>query len=357
MARTYKNVATQLIHYLGRIHDGMPPGPIEAESAWKGADLAQSDAWRLQLTGPEVAEVRAALQVARQSGKPMGKLTRRDFPLPTLGRSIEQWREILTRGRGFVLISGLPVQEWTTAESEMVFWCLGTYLGHRGAQNNAGELLGHVRDITGNAASTDGTRLYKTSADIAYHCDAADVVGLLCLQQAPSGGQSRLVSSVSVFNELLRRAPDLAPRLFEPFELDTVDEGVVAHFPVRPCAWHKGVLRTFYHSDYFRSVERHPDVTLTADQRALLDLYDEVAASPDLALTMDLRPGDMQFVSNHVVLHSRTAYVDATDPARKRHLLRLWLSIEEPAGLVERGRKMASSAALVRDVARQKLGL
>src|SRR2546428_638501 len=64
---------------------------------------------------------------------------------------------------------------------------------------------------TGKAAPTPFVRRYQTAGNIAYHCDLADAVGLLCLRTARTGGASRIVSSVSVYNELLRRRPDLVP--------------------------------------------------------------------------------------------------------------------------------------------------
>jgi hypothetical protein len=172
-------------------------------------------------------------------------------------------------------------------------------------------------------------RRYRTRGDIAYHCDLADVVGLLCLRTARSGGASRIVSSVSVYNELLRRRPDLMDRLYEPFNLDTRDEGnQLRYVPVPPCRYANGVLRTFYHSDYFRSVVRHPDVPpFTTQEQELLDLYEEIANSPDLYLDMQFEPGDIQLISNHFILHGRTAYEDHPEPERRRHLLRLWLSL------------------------------
>ena len=82
---------------------------------------------------------------------------------------------------------------------------------------------------TGEDASDPFVRLYRTASNIRYHCDAADVVALLCLNTAKRGGASRIVSSVSVFNELAKRRPDLVARLFEPFHLDIRDEdGVLA---------------------------------------------------------------------------------------------------------------------------------
>ena len=41
---------------------------------------------------------------------------------------------------------------------------------------------------------------------------------------------------------------------------------------------------------------------------------------------MDFEPGDMQFLKNAVILHTRTEYEDGDEPENKRHLLRLWLT-------------------------------
>jgi len=162
------------------------------------------------------------------------------------------------------------------------------------------------------------------------------VVGLLCLRAAKSGGASRIVSSVSVHDVLLAERPDLAPRLYQPFAVDVRNEdasGALRHVPVPPCRYADARLRTFYHSDYFRSAVRHRDVPdFSASERELLDLYEEIANRPELHLDMDLAAGDVQWLSNHTILHARTAYEDPPEPARRRHLLRLWLSLEDRPG-------------------------
>jgi hypothetical protein len=43
---------------------------------------------------------------------------------------------------------------------------------------------------------------------------------------------------------------------------------------------------------------------------------------------MSLKPGDMQFVYNHSQLHDRTGFLDWPDASKRRHMMRLWLSIE-----------------------------
>ena len=333
MAR-YFSYAEQSAHYFRRPHDAVWTGHRKSADAWRGADLRQTDAWRTRLGAQQIDELEAALCHAEATGRPTEALSADDFPLPTLAPEIARWRREIDRGRGFQLVSGVPVSRWTTAQAERAFWCIGLHLGTPGAQNPQGDLLGHVRDM-GEDATHPFVRLYRTRSDIAFHCDAADVVGLLCLRAAKSGGQSRIVSSVAVYSELLRRRPDLAPLLYEPFLLDVRNEdasGKLRYIPIPPCRSAGGRLRTFYHSDYFRSVQRHDDVAPFAPEiRELMDLYEEIAGEPDFHLDMDLAPGDIQWLSNHTILHARTAYRDHDDPALRRHLLRLWLSIESGA--------------------------
>lgn len=328
----YFSYAEQSGHYFRRPHEGPAPGPVGGPAAWRRADVARSGAWRQQLSPAQVDELRRAVAHARASGRPTGELRAADFPLPTLGREIARWRLEIEHGRGFQLVSGVPVGEWSEEEASTCFWCLGLHLGRPGAQNPQGDLLGHVID-TGADAKDPFVRLYRTASNIRYHCDAADVVGLLCLRAAKSGGASRIASSVAVHDELARRRPDLLPRLYEPFLLDIRNEdasGALRYLPVPPCRHAQGRLRTFYHSDYFRSVVRHPDVPeFSAQERELLDLYEEIAESPEFYFDMELAPGDVQWLSNHSVVHARTAYQDHPEPERRRHLLRLWLSIEE----------------------------
>jgi hypothetical protein len=317
----------QTLGYFDRPHDGPALAPVASPAAWKRSDL-QGVQWRARLDDTEIAEIRAAVANWTSRDRPLAEMTKADFPLPRLAPRIAAWRDVVSDGRGLQVVSGVPVDSWSVDEASAFFWGLGQHLGRPGAQNRRGELLGHVRD-TGADRTDRYVRQYLTTQDIPFHCDAADMVGLLCLRTAKSGGLSRIASSVSVYNELLRRRPDLAPRLFEPFMLDTRDEaeanGLKA-LPVPPCRHAAGVLRTFWHSEYFRTAQRHEGIRLTEAENELLDLYDEIAASPEFHVDMALEPGDVQLLSNHTVIHARTDYEDHPEPALKRHLLRLWIS-------------------------------
>lgn len=326
----YRSFREQTLHYFMRPHEGVPPGPVDSPADWRGPDLkARPEDWMVALSPVEQDEIAEAVAHVRAAGLPMGEVRREMFPLPTLGPKIADWRARLSEGLGLVVVRGLPVQELGEEGASIAFWGLGHHLGVPGAQNPDNELLGHVKDY-GEEADNPHVRRYRTTGYIAFHCDAADVVGLLCLRPAKSGGQSRIASSVAIFNEIARRRPDLIPRLFEPVKLDQRGE----HRPGEPgfvelpiCAYGGGQLRTFYHSDYMHSVTRLTEAgPHTKVEEDLLALYDELAGSPDFYLDMWLERGDMQFISNHTVVHSRTEYED--DPAHPRHLLRLWLSLE-----------------------------
>jgi hypothetical protein len=326
----YLSFIDQTLHYFTRPHEHPIDSPVRSAAAWKGSELPPLDEMAYRLSEAEVEELRAAVASAENLGRPTKQLTSEDFPLPLLGPRIDSWREELADGLGLQVIRGVPVGAWSQEQAELFFWCFGLHLGRPGEQNPDGHLLGHVID-TGADRDGEVVRLYKTAANIDYHCDAADVVGLLCLNKAKSGGQSRIVSSVSVFNELLARRPELAARLFEPLQLDIRDREVNAagsSLSIQPCCYADGQLRTFYHADYFRSVVRHDDVPpLTDLEQDLLDTYEAIATEPGMYLDMDLQPGDIQLLSNHSILHARTDYEDYDDPKKRRHLLRLWLSL------------------------------
>ncbi len=322
-----QTLTRQTLHYLARPHSAPPTGPLAGPAAWKAADMADG-AWREVLTSIEIVELEAAID--HSAHLPLTMMSAADFPLPRLAGKLARWREALSHGRGFQVIRGLPVERCGEERSARCFWGLGQHLGLPGVQDPQGNLLGHVRDEQLQSADV---RSYRTSAAISYHCDAADVVGLLCMRSAPTGGLSRLVSSVSVFNELRAEAPHLAARMFRPMWLDTRGDSALSAVPVIPCRYYGGRLRTFYHTDYFRSATRHAVVPVLSDlDREAMDAYERIANTPGMYLDMRLQAGDIQLVSNHTILHARTAYA----PGSRRHLLRLWLSLPGPTDSAER---------------------
>lgn len=347
--RSHRSVRAQALHYLARPHTAVPTTPVRSPAAWTRADVEDPTAWSHTLTPCELEALERAL--AHSVDVPLDRLTKAAFPLPELGPAIERWRTQVTRGLGFIRIRGVPVTRWSISAVERFYWGLAQHLGRPGAQNGRGELLGHVRDLR---LGLDGhVRQYMTAEAIDFHCDAADAVGLLCLRPAKTGGLSRIASSVAVFNALLERRPDLAPLLFERMDFDARSDAGTEVFRARPAAFDGERLRTFYHSEYLRTAARHPGVPPLRDaQVELLDLYDALASSPTHCLEMALEPGDIQLISNHTVVHARSSYVDHESLAARRHLLRLWLTLEQPASLRERWHRARMLGELLLDLRR-----
>jgi hypothetical protein len=239
------------------------------------------------------------------------------------------WVRELSAGRAFVLIRGFPVDVLTVAETELAYVGLGLHLGTPVSQNAAGDLLGHVRD-TGVVRDSPAIRLYATNQRQDFHCDGSDLVGLLCLKAARTGGESKIVSSMAIYNEMLARRPDLVEVLRQPFAWDRNDEQSAGEDPFfsLPVIFDvHGAPRIFFVGWYIRDAQRHEQAPrLTARQLEALELLEGLANDPSFYLQMEFRPGDIQLLNNARILHAREAYTDDDDPAERRHLLRLWLT-------------------------------
>ena len=291
--------------------------------------IAGREDWIDRLSEAETSELENAIQELQESQLDVTSITPRDIPLPILGPRLQPLLDEVLNGRGFVLIKGLPVERWTKRKAAIAFLIIGVHLGNLRMQNAEGHLLGHVRDL-GRSSDDPNTRIYQTRERQTHHTDSCDVVGLLCLRSAKSGGLSSLVSSTTIFNEMRRRRPDLLKVLMEPIETDRrgeVPEGNKPYFTVPVFNHQDGLVSTIYQRQYIESARRFPDVPpLTAQQIEALDLFDQLANDPRLNLMMELEPGDIQLVHNHTILHDRTAFEDYAEAERKRHLLRLWLA-------------------------------
>lgn len=309
------------------------PAAISGPSAWYGPAMLRDASWHEEIPSDEVAEVEAAAeQVANDPAVNIAALRPSDFPLPRLGARLARIRKEVLHGRGFALLRGLPVQRWTRQQAAIAFLGIGAHFGSLRSQNAKGHVLGHVKDM-GLSSNDPNVRIYQTHERQTFHTDSCDIVGLLCLQKAKSGGQSALVSSVAIFNEMRRRRPDLLRLLFEPIETDRrgeVPPGEKPYFTIPTYNWHAGLLSAIYQRQYIESARRFPEVQpLTDEQRDAYDLFDALANDPALNFHMELEPGDVQLVHNHTLLHDRTAFEDWPEPERRRHLLRLWLAPDD----------------------------
>lgn len=309
------------------------PKYIECPAAWRGAEMAQSPhLWTYTLTETEIRELETAADCFRSENLDLASISNSNFPLPTLGNYFEDLRYELQHGKGFGLVKGLPVSLYSMEQCAILFCGIGSHIGFARSQNAKGHMLGHVTDVGGDLSNAN-VRIYQTSERQSFHTDSCDCVGLLCLKSAKEGGDSLLVSTLAVYNEMQRRRPDLLNILFDPVPTDRrgeVPEGQKPYFEIPVLNWYEGRLTGLYQRVYINSSQKLSEAPqLHQSQIDAINLFDEIANESDMHLKMRLEPGDLQFVYNHTMLHDRTAFLDWPDPGDRRYLLRLWLALPE----------------------------
>lgn len=302
---------------------------LTGPSVWTSADYTDPSQWTTPLSPADIAELFDALAHAKASGKPLGEITKDDFPLNGLRDKLAGVRAELATGRGFAVLSGFPVTDLARADIELMYWGLGSHLGPAVTQNGHGEILVPVRNYGNGGLLNASTRGYQTNSALPFHTDSSDIVGLLCLQSSGAGGLSRLTSSSAIHNELLRSHRELLGLLYAGFYYDRRDEQAAGERPYyrnSVFVWHEGrIFCRYYLRPFVESASKRFGIELTDVHRLALDTFEAVAAMPELSISMTLRPGDIQFLNNNAVVHARTAYVD-TDEI-ERELLRLWLNL------------------------------
>jgi hypothetical protein len=311
---------------------------IDGPTAWKGADFASASQWCYRLTPGAVAEFERSLRRIQRSSKPVAELAAGDFDVPSfLGDAGTLGREIRS-GRGFVLIKGLPLERYSDEEACILYRGFGALLGKAVPQNVKGDVLYSVRNEGVNLEreyGSIGARSSKTALGINFHTDSApimagfcpDIVGLLALRTAKSGGESAIISAATLHNILLEERPDLLKRLYAPYHFDRRAELRPGEAPTlfAPVFIYRGGVAIRYLRFYIHKGHELVGAPLTPADVEPLDYMDSVMTRPELRVTFGMEPGDMQFINNVFILHSRTAFEDHAEPDRRRHLVRLWL--------------------------------
>lgn len=303
---------------------------VTTEAAWRGDALSKSQDWIYQLSDAELSELEFLGHKFMADDPDLRLVQKEDYPLVACADAVSAWGKDVDYGRGFVLVRGLRTELYSDALSSAIYYILGLYMGDPIRQNEMGDLLDHIY-ATSDKTMDDPTALSSKVRDkLVYHSDSSDIVALMCLRPAKEGGLSCLVSGAEIYNEIVRRRPDLAPLLLEPFHWDwrRQDHEAPANTYTSPIvSMEEGVFSMYAGSLYILTAQEYPEAPkLTPEQIEVLELFDTITYEEGMAIAMDFRPGDIQWLSNYAALHSRTEFFDYPEPQRKRHLLRLWLS-------------------------------
>lgn len=301
--------------------------PVADPAGWTGGEMKASRAFLMPLQPAWLDDIAAAIAAVEAADLPIMEISRESFPLPVFGPALAEVRQELLQGRGFVQMRGFPVERYTIEQCAIAFWGIAMHLGDRVASQNAkGHMLGHIYDIGQTNKNPDQRGPYSHDT-IPFHVDCCDIVGLMCLHRSKTGGESSVASSVAVYNAVRERRPDLLPVLTQSYYRDRrgeVPPGMPPWYRIPIFNFNEGYFSANIEPTYTRSAERHDGVPpMSAEAEAALALVEALAA--ELRLDIAFERGDMQFLCNHVIMHSRRAFEDYPEPERRRHLLRIWV--------------------------------
>lgn len=299
---------------------------VDHPAAWTTADVGGKERATLKLSEEQLQAIEGLLQKTAHLAPQAVK--RAQFEHPSLDDFLADVKREIMDGRGFVVIAGITRDRFSEDQFERIYWGFGTHWGEAVVQSPRGDRLGHVRYEAPTAERA--TRAYTSANELYPHADANEIVGLMCVQKAKSGGVSSLMSSITAHNILLKERPDLLEPLYEGYQFTTREalhrgqQLTPYKVPVFCCI--DGKISCYYNRAYIYRAEEFTG-KLPENLVEAMQYLDSILAREDVCLSFQLEPGEIMLFHNFTMLHSRTAFEDDEDPALKRHLLRLWLDV------------------------------
>ena len=296
-------------------------------AAWQTADFPDKDAIAVDLEPRHIDAMLAVLTDDRRPDVDDQPATRAGYPLAAIAEDVADWTRVVQHGRGLLLLRGFPVNAVNLTDLRQIYLALGSPFGRPVSQSAMGDLVGDVVDVGGTDRRE---RAYRNSRELNLHTDRCDIIGMLCIRPAARGGLSGYASALTIHNRMLAERPELLASLYRGYFHHRFGEQLPGEPPVTSdripiFSVTDGVPSVIYIRGYIDLAVEEGHVKLSDDEHDALDLMDSIANRPDVRLDFRMEPGEICFVNNCLVLHTRTAFEDAADPGLKRHLMRLWL--------------------------------
>ena len=215
---------------------------FKGPAVWTGDDLKNCSMWGLELSFGEIADLKCATRAClqrvtwRAEGVPE-VFPKEQFPLgDAMTQKLAAIADEIEFGKGLAMVRNMPVDDPDLSHKDLAVMYMGisAHLGHvmlqsssglRSVSRGYGMPLGLIQaEMTGETPKLGK----QTNNHFRLHTDRCDVISLLCIRRAPSGGASRVCSAPAVYNAILSRSPELAKALTEP--IDRIWEGEGGYF-------------------------------------------------------------------------------------------------------------------------------
>ncbi len=312
------------------------------KSVWMGRDMAKTTDWIVELPKDALDELDHCMKRVRAKGLTIDDVTRDDFPLESLRGTMAAIKEEVANGRGFAVARGVRVEGYSVPELETMFWGIGTHFGQGLAQSFLGERLGHVMDVSDEEPDPRRRRAYHSKGRLLLHTDACDILSMLSIRAARSGGESRVASAHAVHNLMMDLCPGLLKLMYDGFHMRMPDSdaeaaGMPALSPHKVPAYmaKDGWLNCHFVRGRIERAVQAGDIKLPPEEQAAIEVFAALGNHPDVYLDMKLQAGDIQFLNNRKLIHGRTDFENYPEKERRRLLLRLWLRVPEWPAMAE----------------------
>ena len=303
---------------------------IDGPMAWRGSDIKSKDEIAFDLTRSHVAALEDVLLRVRNAGLALREIGPDHCRHPALDADLARVFDEIQHGRGIVILRNLPVEGHPVEDVSTMFWAVGAHFGRGVSQSALGDVLGQVRDETppGQAESARG---YTSRRELSLHVDLAQIVGLMCVRQARTGGYSQYASGLAIYNEILATRPELMPILCRGFPYHRRDEEGPAQARITPYdipvfSRRAGKVSVFMVREIMNAAFRELRRAFTPEEIDAIDTFR--ATAQRLQFETRLEAGEATFLNNYTVLHARSEFEDWEEADRKRLMLRLWLDAE-----------------------------
>ena len=303
---------------------------------WGRQGLEANPSWRIQIPDSIVSSVLILNHWLEARGYSWESSAARGIKIKHLDLLANVIRYYLTRKTGVVLLSGFDVGHGESAGRLLLSqlgYALGTVIDKRG-------ILYDVCD-RGLDHRQDNVLFSSTCTSPGFHTDSTDadlmpgIVALSCIRTARSGGVNRLVNTLAIYQQLLRSNPEVLHRLCQDFIRDkmilnetgnrSLADRIQNSFPVFEWGrWYSG-LTCRYMRYWIEAGHTKAQQPLKKTDILALNQFEAALNDEEMTYQLQLQPGDILFLNNHLIAHDRTEYLDWEKPEQKRHLVRMWV--------------------------------
>jgi alpha-ketoglutarate-dependent taurine dioxygenase len=329
-----------------------------SNAVWKPEDLQKDKSWIYTFNQHEKDELKKALlefkdwvqanDVNDQVNNGTLLPSPDNFNLPTLKNIFKKAQHDLEEGYGVALFKGCPL-DVSEQDARLLFGGIVSYIGTAQPQTLNKELLQPVQDE--GQAKLDERRGSKHNMGLPVHNDGCDVVGFLCRRKPLKGGSTILVSAAAVHNKMLEEHPELLAELYKPFYHSWQDYQFLGGVNSEEACNGNNLSRTWHapifslnqklcvrYSRFYtdRAQTYHNIPKLNEKQIAALDTFDSyINDASEWQYRRDFELGDVMFVNNHELFHTRTEFLNGENINDCRQLYRAWIAVPNSRALNE----------------------